>query len=71
MSTCTEDSGSMTDCRPICTATATHKVTHRPIGSSVTFTYYLCKRHAENAGARHYPDRVTVVRTCRKAEVSA
>lgn len=55
---CTADSGSMTGCRPVCDAAATRTVTHWGYGGP--YVYLLCERHAGQAAARHYPDRVDV-----------
>lgn len=58
--TCQEDSGSMTDCRPICDAPATHRVTQAASGGYGPYVSLHCKRHADGAAARHYPYSVSV-----------
>lgn len=57
-SICEEDSGSLTDCRPVCDEPATHRVTYDGYGGP--FVSLVCERHADHAPARHYPYSVSV-----------
>jgi hypothetical protein len=49
--TCTYDSGAMYDCAPMCSAPATHVVTHRN-GSYGPFHSPMCDRHVQSMQGR-------------------
>lgn len=61
MKVCELDSGSATDCQPICDRPATHTVTYLlPCYGKITTTY--CAEHAKHAEAYHYPYTTTVIK---------
>ena len=51
MQTCTYDSGSMTDCRPLCSRPATHVLRYRP-SCSGWHDLPLCREHLANPVVR-------------------
>jgi len=57
--TCQLDSGSMTDCQPLCDKDATHTVTYRS-GSYDPFVVSLCRRHVSRFENQIWPERSTV-----------
>jgi hypothetical protein len=58
--TCTADSGSATDCQPICTAPTAHRVTF-DIPCYGTFVADVCARHVAYVRGQVHPAPVTVL----------
>lgn len=56
VTTCTYDSGAMTDCQPLCDSPATHEVTYT---NGSVFVALVCKRHVRPTENRVYDSLVS------------
>jgi hypothetical protein len=57
--TCSLDSGSATDCQPLCHEPATHVVVQAASGGYGPFEYPACKRHVRRVENVIFPGRFT------------